>query len=834
LSSLDDINNSYEEVTGRSNTLVDNCETLLEQQHSLQVTVEKLQAVLTPFDDIETIAQSLGIPVDSHGKPVGALSSASSSSSSYSTSSSSQRSVSTNAHVLMQIDPRSQEFKRLLNRLVSTLGFVRRHPDIRDASVYLRWLEQLQQRAASLITAAMRELLSGAQAACSDYSAKQAALKPEHRDEKPLESSPVYQKFRGLSFRMRELAALLQPSNHPDHYSTESKDGSVDGSDVAEEIVSKRALEDMKESYVVLRSELLLPVLSETVAHFLRHNAAKSALGDVPGSSRHSHLADNSTNASGGALSSIIRHTYSVVLRMTRLEQQLFDSLFVPIAAEARREEGLVKSSAADSDKKKNTAAAAAPSSDTEGHHRPKQLDTTGAGEDVLPILASISQATSDLLRPLVIREAAVDELCKAIRTLAEDVRGQILGSVGRLAKPIIRHLVRALDATVGDAQERLTYCVEIELRREVQLFSPSAAHLNYPELLQEDPTPNAVETEHVPADESSSSGSETAAESLDGISRTWYPPLLVVLALLSKLYGVVDMTVFEDFARRAVRGCVTSLQAGSLRVKRIRAEIDGDLFLIRHLLILREQLVPFEIRMQTVERRLDFTNTGSALSSFVRRVGTDSRALTTMTAANPIMQLSREGLPTMVEKEVDARRELDIVLKEACANLRQSAVRMLVGPLESFLAKVSAFAGDIPVDRETAAAAAGAAGVESPGGGDNSASQGEDLVLLPSKAAAAVRGQAFLRPGRIREMLDKVMTEVKSTGPELKKMMRLYIKNTTARTILLRPVLQEIHISRKRADTVLRSLVDDIAERRELEKFLASISLDVASQLSS
>ena len=41
LSSLDDINNSYEEVTGRSNTLVDNCETLLEQQHSLQVTVEK-------------------------------------------------------------------------------------------------------------------------------------------------------------------------------------------------------------------------------------------------------------------------------------------------------------------------------------------------------------------------------------------------------------------------------------------------------------------------------------------------------------------------------------------------------------------------------------------------------------------------------------------------------------------------------------------------------------------------------------------------------------------------------------------------------------------------
>jgi hypothetical protein len=40
----------------------------------------------------------------------------------------------------------------------------------------------------------------------------------------------------------------------------------------------------------------------------------------------------------------------------------------------------------------------------------------------------------------------------------------------------------------------------------------------------------------------------------------TWYPPMRYTLSLLSKFVGVVEMCVFEDFARRGVDLCVVSL----------------------------------------------------------------------------------------------------------------------------------------------------------------------------------------------------------------------------------------------------------------------------------
>jgi hypothetical protein len=86
-------------------------------------------------------------------------------------------------------------------------------------------------------------------------------------------------------------------------------------------------------------------------------------------------------------------------------------------------------------------------------------------------------------------------------------------------------------------------------------------------------------------------------------ISRTWYPPLRHSLSLLSLLYGVVDSTVFEDVARRAVAACIDSLIKGAAGVRRWKNQLHGDLFLVRHLLLLREQLLPFNMNLQSIEK---------------------------------------------------------------------------------------------------------------------------------------------------------------------------------------------------------------------------------------
>ena len=51
-----------------------------------------------------------------------------------------------------------------------------------------------------------------------------------------------------------------------------------------------------------------------------------------------------------------------------------------------------------------------------------------------------------------------------------------------------------------------------------------------------------------------------------------------------------------------------------------------------------------------------------------------------------------------MHETEVDAKRDLDGVLKGACSSLKHNAIKMLLGPLDAFLAKVTAYVGEIPL----------------------------------------------------------------------------------------------------------------------------------------
>jgi hypothetical protein len=86
----------------------------------------------------------------------------------------------------------------------------------------------------------------------------------------------------------------------------------------------------------------------------------------------------------------------------------------------------------------------------------------------------------------------------------------------------------------------------------------------------------------------------------------------------------------------------------------------------------------------------------------------------------------------------------------------------MILGPLESFLAKVSAFAGiEIPVSSKSANIAGSGPGFV----------DAEDAAFTPA-IRATLKAQAFMKPDRIKSALDNAMEVAVEKSPELRSLM--------------------------------------------------------------
>jgi hypothetical protein len=69
---------------------------------------------------------------------------------------------------------------------------------------------------------------------------------------------------------------------------------------------------------------------------------------------------------------------------------------------------------------------------------------------------------------------------------------------------------------------------------------------------------------------------------------RTWYPPLRTAAVLLRQLRDAAPAPIFGDLAQDALHACRAAV-AGAAESIRARASLDGALFAVRHLLLLKE-----------------------------------------------------------------------------------------------------------------------------------------------------------------------------------------------------------------------------------------------------
>jgi len=174
-----------------------------------------------------------------------------------------------------------------------------------------------------------------------------------------------------------------------------------------------------------------------------------------------------------------------------------------------------------------------------------------------------------------------LDTLCQVVSVLREE---RSLAN----ASPTTMAAARSLGRVIVDAQERLIFCANDVLSKEVVRFKATPADLDYPDKLrkckeqQDEKKEGAISTEIG----GRTSTSDDALNIQMQIYESWFPPIRSVLKVLSKIFRVVEPKVFEDIALSSIQSCARSLKEGSTYIEKRNGQLHSDLFLVKHLLV--------------------------------------------------------------------------------------------------------------------------------------------------------------------------------------------------------------------------------------------------------
>lgn len=150
---------------------------------------------------------------------------------------------------------------------------------------------------------------------------------------------------------------------------------------------------------------------------------------------------------------------------------------------------------------------------------------------------------------------------------------------------------------------------------------------------------------------------------------------------------------------------------------------------------------------LRSVERQLDFSDAGKAVSRFLAN---RNRQLFSMSTENALVTLLREGVG-MKEESVDSKRDLEEALRAACNDFIDHTCVCLAGGILDIPSKLNGLTDD-------------------------------SLKTAASFSAASVK-----------EMLSKTSEELEAKAREVTTQMSLYLDNPATQSILLKPISKKI-----------------------------------------
>ncbi|KAG8770420.1 Golgi transport complex subunit 3 [Ceratobasidium sp. 428] len=338
------------------------------------------------------------------------------------------------------------------------------------------------------------------------------------------------------------------------------------------------------------------------------------------------------------------------------------------------------------------------------------------SGEDKLyRYLEGICDHLYDDLRPRILHEQRLDVLCEVCTVLQAlmvlDLPMQSFGDSGApdidddpllltasptsptgrdmqlpprtpgLAKLHISHL---LQMVLQDAQTRLFFKAQAIVQAEIRNYAAQPKDLDYPSKLKD--TVMVVEPRK---DEQKEEDDTSLKMPLLEPEAAWYPPLVTTCNVLKKLHDYVKPAIFQDISQEAISLCRLSiLSAADLIVARPEtSEVDAHLFVIRHLLALKE--ITSAVENATTDHEVASQPPSDVLGTLLR--GTSS-LFNPSGLLGGMLGNTRHGETLSV-----ARTSIDEDLKRSCELLITKCADGATAPLTAFISKCDNFSRSQP-----------------------------------------------------------------------------------------------------------------------------------------
>jgi hypothetical protein len=258
--------------------------------------------------------------------------------------------------------------------------------------------------------------------------------------------------------------------------------------------------------------------------------------------------------------------------------------------------------------------------------------------------LDSLGDAMGELwyaeVRSMVIQVNDLEDLCDLAALVKAEILAELLARPGASADHPLPQIVAHV---LQDIQERVIFRAQTYLMDEICGFEPAPEDLDYPGRLLRAVAGSSSGGSgggggggdgDVVVQPPPPAGVNGADASVTALTAGWFPALERTLNALSRLYLAVDGPVFDGLAEEAVYHCAQSLLAASRAIeaagpgKAVGGSSAGKgaavpglgpggprvhalLFLVKHLLILREQISPFAASFKSTSTALDFSHWG-------------------------------------------------------------------------------------------------------------------------------------------------------------------------------------------------------------------------------